>query len=61
MHSYMSIFMMPVLDFPNSVTVEGIPLRGDFSATLVKQGTNFDEFRLNKDNDVIIATYPRSG
>ena len=53
--------MSAVFDFPNSAIVEGISLRRDFFSKVLKEGTEFDQYVLNKDTDVIIASYPRTG
>ena len=52
---------MSVYDFPNAVNVDGVNLNGDFFSGVIKEGTNFDEYVLNKDTDVVIASYPRTG
>ena len=47
--------------FPNSVNIDGINVRRDWFETLVKEGTDFDEYKLNANTDVLIASYPRTG
>ena len=43
------------------VNIRGINLVGYTCKSLIEEGTNFDKYELNKDTDVLIATYPRTG
>ena len=63
-HIHLSVLKeveMSVFNFPNAVSVGGINVRGDFFPTVVKEGTDFDNYKLNKEEDVLLATYLRTG
>ena len=43
------------------VNIRGLNLPREVYKTVIEEGTNFDKYELNKDTDVLIATYPRTG
>ena len=52
---------MSVYEFPDRVNVEGVYISKKWFKRLVEKGSDFDDFQLNKDTDVVVATYPRTG
>ena len=43
------------------VNIRGVNLSTLVNKSVIEEGTNFDKYELNKDTDVLIATYPRTG
>ena len=43
------------------INIRGLNLHRDMHKSVIEEGTNFDKYELNKNTDVLIATYPRTG
>ena len=52
---------MSVFELPDSVNIHGVNLSKPFYTKVVEDGTDYDKYKLNKDTDIVIATYPRTG
>ena len=52
---------MSVFEMPGSANIHGLNLRKEYFSPVFDNGTDFDKFELNRDKDIVIATYPRTG